>query len=93
MRDFGGEGRRRDQQRNGYGASKSHSTVIEADAVSENRWSPIHSNSNLPLSVAVVKKVMNGLAAIAGNRSARKISDAVEAAGEARDDVARNEFA
>jgi hypothetical protein len=29
----------------------------------------------LPLSVAVVKKVMKGLAAIAGNRSVRKISD------------------
>ena len=51
-----------------------HSTVIEAEAVSEKPLSPIHSNSNLPLSVAVVKKVMNGLAAIAGNRSARKIS-------------------
>ena len=48
--------------------------MIEAEAVSEKPLSPIHSNSNLPLSVAVVKKVMNGLAAIAGNRSARKIS-------------------
>src|SRR5437762_6067686 len=74
LRDFGGESRARDQQHSGYGAGTSHSTDIEADAVSENPWSPTHSNSNLPLSVAVVKKVMKGLAAIAGNRSARKIS-------------------
>jgi hypothetical protein len=47
---------------------------MEAEAVSLKPLSPIHSNSNLPLSVATVKKVTKGLAAIAGNRSARKIS-------------------
>ena len=65
---------RMEQRRDGYRADRFHSTVMEADAVSENPWSPIHSNSNFPLSVATVKKLMNGLAAIAGNRSARKIS-------------------
>ena len=48
--------------------------MMEAEAVSENPRSPIHENSNVPLSVAVVKNAMKGLAEIAGNRSARKIS-------------------
>ena len=75
LRDLRGDNDARRQQRShGYEAGKSHSTVMEADAISEKPLSPIHSNSNLPLSVAVVKKVMNGLAAIAGNSSARKIS-------------------
>ena len=74
LRDFGADGIHREQGRQNDDAGKPHSTVIEADAVSEKPLSPIHSNSNLPLAVAVVKKVMNGLAAIAGNRSARKIS-------------------
>src|ERR1700722_5280875 len=65
----------RDQQYRGdYRANRPHSTVIEAEAVSLKPLSPIHSNSNFPLSVATVKKVMNGFAAIAGNRSARKTS-------------------
>src|SRR6202158_1095863 len=74
--DFvGANGRGRNQQRrDNDGASRSHSTVIEAEAVSEKPLSPMHSKSNLPLSVATVKKVMKGFAAIAGNRSARKIS-------------------
>src|ERR1700687_2377567 len=80
LRNVGGGERRgrdigRDQQRrNGYRARKSHSTVMEAEAVSAKPLSPIHSKSNFPLSAATVKKVMNGFAAIAGNRSARKIS-------------------
>ena len=45
-----------------------------ADAAAEKPLSPIHSKSNLPLSVAIVENVMNGFAAVAGNRSARKIS-------------------
>src|SRR5260221_9741582 len=73
-RNFGGAGGTRHQQRRGYGAGQPHSTVIEAEAVSEKPLSPIHSNSNLPLSVAVVKKLMNGLAGIPGKRPARKIS-------------------
>ena len=47
---------------------------MEAAAVSEKPLSPTHSNSNLPLSVTDVKKLKKGLAAMAGNRSARKIS-------------------
>src|SRR5262249_37717470 len=58
----------------GYRAGGFHSTEIAAEAVSEKPLSPSHSKSNFPLSVAIVKKVTNGLAAIAGNRSARKIS-------------------
>src|SRR6185436_8834830 len=74
-RDFGGADGARHQQRGGYGAERSHSTVIEAEAVSEKPRSPIHSNSNLPRWLTVVKKVMKGFADIAGNRSARKSSD------------------
>src|SRR5438477_6588112 len=75
FRDFRGRNARGGHQRHQrYRAQRPHSTDMEAEAVSENPLSPIHSNSNLPLSVAVVKKVMKGLAATAGNRSARKIS-------------------
>src|SRR6202795_2048025 len=80
LRDFSGEnstegdGRRGQQRSNRYLTGRPHSTDIEAEAVSLKPLSPIHSKSNLPLSVATVKKVMNGFAAIAGNRSARKIS-------------------
>jgi ferredoxin--NADP+ reductase len=74
-RDFGGERHHREQNDGDCdGGGKSHSTDIEADAFSAKPLSPIHSNSNLPLAVAVVKKLMNGLAEIAGNRSTRKIS-------------------
>src|SRR5436190_19494928 len=51
-----------------------HSTVMVATAVSEKPLSPVHLNSSVPLSVATVKKVTNGLAAMAGERSARKTS-------------------
>src|SRR5215472_4523802 len=51
-----------------------HSTVIFAEPVSWKPLSPVHSNSIVPLSVATVWKLTNGLAAIAGNRSVRKIS-------------------
>ena len=76
LRDFSGASRAaRDQERcNDNGINNLHSTVIEADAVAAKPLSPIHSNSNFPLSLATVKKVMNGLAELAGNRSARKIS-------------------
>src|SRR4029450_13855533 len=75
LRDFGGgSGRRRQHAGDRYGARKPHSTVMEAEAVSEKPLSPTHSNSNLPLSVTDVKKLKKGLAAMAGNRSARKIS-------------------
>src|ERR1700676_4678393 len=75
----GGEGRgryaSRDQQRrNDYRAGQFHSTEMLAEAISANPLSPIHSKSNFPLSVATVKNETNGFAAIAGNRSARKIS-------------------
>src|SRR5262249_9143863 len=63
-----------DERSRGDHAKRVHSTAIEADAVSVKPLSPIHSNSNLPLSLATVKKEMNGLAAIAGKKSARKIS-------------------
>ena len=39
----------------GYRRAQLHSTVIAADAVSAKPLSPIHSNSNVPLSFAVVK--------------------------------------
>src|SRR6516164_4132579 len=73
---FGGvHGKTRKQQRDERSCTRqAHSTVIEAEAVSENPLSPIHSNSNLPLSCATVKNDRNGLAATAGKRSARKIS-------------------
>src|ERR1019366_6463990 len=79
-RDFGGGERsdgdagRNQQRRDSYRAGRLHSTEMAADAVSLKPLSPIHSKSNLPLSFAIVKNVTNGLAAIAGNRSARKIS-------------------
>ncbi len=72
---MGDEAGRDQQQPTLIAARRSiHSTVMAAEAVSAKPLSPIHSKSNLPLSVATVKKVMNGFAAIAGNRSARKIS-------------------
>src|SRR5262249_41305186 len=43
-----------------------HSTMILACSVAEKPLSPVHWNSNVPLSVATVEKVMNGLAAMAG---------------------------
>src|SRR5205085_6873539 len=75
LRDFGGDsGRRGQHARDCHGARKIHSTDMDAEAVSEKPLSPIHSNSNLPLSVADVKKLRKGLADMAGKRSARKIS-------------------
>src|SRR5579864_3153045 len=61
------------QRRQNYRRGELHSTVMLADAVSEKPLSPIHSKSNFPLFVATVKKEKNGLAAVAGKRSARKI--------------------
>src|SRR5215467_8709586 len=46
--------------------SITHSTTILACSVAAKPLSPVHLNSNVPLSVATVEKVMNGLAAIAG---------------------------
>src|SRR5712671_2438940 len=51
-----------------------HSTVIFAVSVTSKPLSPLQVNSSMPLSVATVKNDMNGLAATAGNRSARMIS-------------------
>ena len=83
----------RDQQRReDYRRRKFHSTVMLAEAVSENPLSPIHSKSNFPLSVATVKNEMNGLAAVAGKQIGAENLLAVEAAGEARDDVARHQL-
>src|SRR5437879_3454880 len=48
-----------------------HSTVILTDSVAVKPLSPVHSKLRVPLSLATVKKVRNGLAAIAGNSSAR----------------------
>jgi hypothetical protein len=48
--------------------------VIAAVSVAENPLSPLQRKASVPLSVAVVKNAMNGLAAIAGDSSARKIS-------------------
>ena len=51
-----------------------HSTVIVAVSVCEKPLSPVHLNTIVPLAVATVENEMNGLAAIAGKRSARNIS-------------------
>src|SRR5262249_60696078 len=51
-----------------------HSAVMSTDSVALKPLSPVHSKLSVPLSVAMVEKVRNGLAAIAGNSSARKIS-------------------
>src|SRR5450631_366803 len=76
LRDIIGVQRiRGEQQRRGQdGAKPSHSTVIAALAVALKPLSPIHSKSKVPLSATIVKNEMNGFAATAGNRSARKIS-------------------
>ena len=50
------------------------STVILAVAVCAKPLSPVQWNAIVPLSVATVGNVMNGLAEIAGYSSARKIS-------------------
>jgi len=39
---------------------------MAADSLAVNSLSPLHSKRSVPLSVAIVVKVMNGLAAIAG---------------------------
>src|SRR6516164_1946180 len=57
--------------------ARRHSTAMLRDAVAENPLSPLHSKVTVPLSMAVVKKEKNGLAAIAGNSSARKISSSL----------------
>src|SRR5712675_2132506 len=51
-----------------------HSTVMGADSVAAKPSSPVHRNSIVPVAVATVKNVRNGLAAIAGEKSARNIS-------------------
>src|ERR1700721_1565781 len=80
LRDFGRNQRtkndagREQQGDKKYRRCKLHSTVMLAEAVSEKPLSPIHSKSNFPLLLATVKNEMNGLAAVPGKRSARKIS-------------------
>src|SRR4029079_10034876 len=51
LRDFSSQRIRCRHTRTPHDAGKPHSTMIEAEAVSEKPLSPIHSNSNLPLSV------------------------------------------
>src|SRR5258708_55854 len=51
-----------------------YSTTIFASSVTSKPLSPIHWNTSVPLSVATVWKVMNGLAATAGNSCVAKIS-------------------
>src|SRR5947207_15040431 len=51
-----------------------HSTTIFASSVTEDPLSPSQVNAGVPLVVAVVKKVTNGLAASAGKNSVAKIS-------------------
>ena len=72
--DAGHEQQRRQGNRECYRCCNLHSTEMLAEAFSEKPLSPIHSKSNFPLLVATVKKEMNGLAAVAGKKSARKIS-------------------
>src|SRR5262249_61867798 len=70
-------GRRRGAQHGGRendSRCRPHSTVILTDSVAVKPLSPVHSKLSVPLSVATVEKVRNGLAAMAGNSSARKIS-------------------
>src|SRR5262245_59812022 len=72
-RDFG-------ERRNGCDGRKDdesgglHSTVMVACSVTGLPLSSVHVNAIGPLVVATVKNEMNGLALIAGNSSARKIS-------------------
>src|SRR5262249_20390952 len=74
-RNLGGAGgagaRQCDQEKS---RRRDHSTVILTDSTALKPLSPVHSKFSVPLSVATVKKVRNGLAEIAGNSSARKIS-------------------
>ena len=71
QRDFrAGGGQRRGRERQygeneGEARARSHSTVILAEASCEKPLSPVHWNANVPLSVATVWNVMNGLAAMA----------------------------
>jgi hypothetical protein len=48
--------------------------VIAACSLAAKPLSPLHSKATMPLSVATVKNEMKGLAAIAGDSSALKIS-------------------
>src|SRR5262249_14673988 len=74
-RDFGGERGRPEQGRHQHERhAPRHSTVMSTDSVATKPLSPVHSKASVPLAVARVKKEMNGLAPIAGNSSARKIS-------------------
>ena len=73
--------------------SQSHSTVIDADAVSEK---PLVAGPFELELAALGRRREEGDERIGGDRRKQvgaKNLDAVEAAGEARDDVARNDFA
>ena len=67
--------------------------MMDAEAVAAKPLSPTHSKSNLPLSVATVKNVMNGFAAIAGKQVGAENLHAVVTAGKAGDDIACDELA
>src|SRR5262249_39856077 len=66
-------GAQRREHENSSGGSR-HSTVILTDSDAVKPLSPVHSKLSVPLSLATVKNVRKGLAAIAGKSSARKIS-------------------
>ena len=71
LRNFGGNGNGHEED---CEDRRSHTTLMVALCVAEKPLSPVQRNSSVPLSVARVLKVMSGFAAIAGCRSARKIS-------------------
>src|SRR6516162_2131647 len=62
------------QAGNNKAVGKLHSTASSAVSLCTKPLSPVQRNSSVPLSAATVKNEINGLAAIAGDSSARKIS-------------------
>src|SRR5436309_2508477 len=56
---------RQQSEHEGEARARIHSTVIFAEASWVKPLSPVHWNAKVPLSVATVWKVMNGLAAMA----------------------------
>src|SRR5262249_11173633 len=73
-RDLAGERARAGEDAGDDGRCRPHSTVMAAEAVASKPLSPVQAKLSVPLSVAAVEKVKNGLAGIAGEGSGRKIS-------------------
>ena len=73
---LGAERNRKDHRRSARPSPQraGHSTVMAAFSLAAKPLSPRHSKAIVPLSVATVKNEMKGLAAIAGDSSARKTS-------------------